>query len=88
VPWENPDQVAGCRQRSRPPHQPICHVLLGNAVDLHRQPQPEQQPPHRMRGPAAGQHRPDGGRAHRRHHIGSGTVLGPGQLGPAARRSR
>jgi hypothetical protein len=74
--------LGGRRDRPGPGQQPVVGIRRGHPTRVQAQPGGQQQPPHRMAGPPAGQHRPDRGRAHRRQH--RRRHLGPerGQVGP------
>jgi hypothetical protein len=80
----DPSQVAGSRQRPRPGHHPVVGVLGNEGVGRRQQPDAEQQPAHRVRWAAAGQHRSDRGGAHRRHQQRGAAGLHHAQLWPAA----
>jgi hypothetical protein len=64
--------------------QPVGGIGRGHAAPGQRQAQDQQQPAHRVAGPTAGQHRPDRGRAHRRHPGANGAEGELGQFGSAS----
>jgi hypothetical protein len=70
-------QGAGARQ------QPIAGICLGYPTGIREQAEGHQQPADRVTGPAAGQHRPDRGRAHCRQDGGEHAAAKRGQVGPA-----
>ena len=88
------DQQRSGRQRPRPDQQPVLHVRLDEDVGGQPEADAQQQPAHRVPGPAAGQERAHGRRAHggqddrhddRAQTLGAGAVGGghePGQPGP------
>jgi hypothetical protein len=79
-----PGQHMGGGEGAGPGHQPVGHRGGDHPAGGQREGEAEQQPAHRVPGAAAGQHRPDRGRAqHRQHGANQGPAAELGQVGPA-----